>query len=389
MRRLHVLFYCFGGALFAVAGILFAGQPEHALTINPQGYYESPGVNVILFDDFYPDGHQGGLTIVQCGRRIAANGDVRLEPTPGQWAPVPAIGARSVDRAGRRISVQLWFPDSSKNKKGFNPIDYPDLRLHYTVRTEAAGGSIRLIVDLDRPLPDAWAHKVGFNLELFPGELFGEHFLMDDRPGIFPRQANDQIMRDSLGDLVVTPLATGSVFTMAPGVRSKKVIVRGISAPLQLIDERGLHNNGWFVLRSTINPGATTRAVEWLITPTPDDAWRYPPVVQVSQVGYHPNQSKFAVIELDKRTDAFAPVRLIRITADSQTVVKSDPTPVLWGNFLRYRYIRFDFSEIADEGLYKISYGATESNEFEIRRDLFARNVWQPTLEYFLPVQMC
>ena len=29
------------------------------------------------------------------------------------------------------------------------------------------------------------------------------------------------------------------------------------------------------------------------------------------------------------------------------------------------------------------------SNIFEIANDIFAKNVWQPTLDYFLPVQMC
>jgi hypothetical protein len=39
--------------------------------------------------------------------------------------------------------------------------------------------------------------------------------------------------------------------------------------------------------------------------------------------------------------------------------------------------------------LYKIQYGKIESSEFEIKKDIYARHVWQPTLEYFLPVQMC
>lgn len=85
-----------------------------ALRINEQGYYETHGLNVMMFDDFYPEGHQGGLTIVQSGKRIAANGDVRLEPTPGQWAPVPVVGKRNIDKESGTISVQLWYPDSSK-----------------------------------------------------------------------------------------------------------------------------------------------------------------------------------------------------------------------------------------------------------------------------------
>ena len=62
------------------------------LQINDEGYYELQSLNVMVFDDFYPEGHQGGLTIVQFGKRVAANGDVRIDPTPGQWSPVPNVG---------------------------------------------------------------------------------------------------------------------------------------------------------------------------------------------------------------------------------------------------------------------------------------------------------
>ena len=81
----HLVFLC---SLFFVFALVQASAQQDALRINAEGYYENRGVNVMLFDDFYPEGHQGGLTIVQAGRRIAANGDVRLEPAPGQWAPI-------------------------------------------------------------------------------------------------------------------------------------------------------------------------------------------------------------------------------------------------------------------------------------------------------------
>jgi len=365
------------------------GGGARVMKINAEGYYETPGVNVILFDDFYPDGHQGGLTIVQGGRRIAANGDLRLEPTPGQWSPVPTIGARTVDREKGTISVTLWYPDSSKDRRGFNPIEYPDLRFRYSVRTEAVDGAIRLIVDLEQPLPAAWADKVGFNLELFPGELFGEHYLMDGVSGIFPRQAGGSLKKDADGILQAVPMAVGTRIVVAPGDRSKQLSVTGAPGRLQLIDQRILHNNGWFVLRSTIPAGAAKRAIEWTITPAFMDDWKYRPVVQVSKVGYHPDQSKFAVIEADKTTRAFAPIRLVKVNGSSETVVKTVATPVPWGKFLRYAYARFDFTDVRESGLYKITYDGVESDEFEIRPDIFATHVWQPTVAYFLPVQMC
>jgi endoglucanase len=362
---------------------------DTTLRINDLGYYEGPGVNVMLFDDFYPDGHQGGLTIIQCGRRVAANGDLRLEPTPGQWSPVPKVGPRIVEKEKGAIRVRMWYPDSSKDRTGFNPIPYPDLRFSYTVTTSAVGAGIRLTVDLDSPLPPEWAGRVGFNLEIFPGEYFGEHYLMDGRPGLFPRQAEGPVTRDGDGHLQISPLAVGKRLVVAPGNREKEIRFASNGADLQLIDGRGLHNNGWYVLRSTIPAGAVTNAVEWTITPTGVRDWRYTPVVQVSQVGYHPHQTKFAVVELDRRTDTLESIQLIRIDGDSTTVVKADPSPAPWGTFLRYRYLRYDFSGVTDEGLYRVRYGKSSSNEFEIRRDIFARHVWQPTLQYFLPVQMC
>jgi endoglucanase len=32
----------------------------------------------MVFDDYYPGDHKSGLTIIQKGTRIAANGDMRL-----------------------------------------------------------------------------------------------------------------------------------------------------------------------------------------------------------------------------------------------------------------------------------------------------------------------
>jgi hypothetical protein len=44
---------------------------------------------------------------------------------------------------------------------------------------------------------------------------------------------------------------------------------------------------------------------------------------------------------------------------------------------------------LKEPGVYYISYGDVKSNIFRISNDIYDRYVWQPTLEYFLPVQMC
>ena len=176
--------------LFLAASVARAAAGDDALAINDKEYLEMAGLNVMLAHDFYPEGHQGGVGIILNGQRVATNGDLRLEPTPGQWQPIPAVGTRFVDRDAREISVRMSYPDESINRKGLNPIGYPDLKLGYVLKVKPDGRSFRIIVDLDEPLPADWVGKVGFNLELFPGILFGKSYEIGGQFGAFPRQPN-------------------------------------------------------------------------------------------------------------------------------------------------------------------------------------------------------
>ncbi len=374
-----------------IAGTAFS-QSERlsdSLHINSEGYFEMQGLNVMAYSDFYPEGHQGGITIVQFGERDAANGDVRIDPTPGQWSPVPKMGPRVVDRKDGIIKVTLWYPDSSQDGKGFNPLVYPKLNFKYTVETKAVGSGVEVTVNLDRPLPEKWSNRVGFNMELFPGSYFGKYYLMDGKSGVFPRQEDSPLYRNSQGNLEVKPMAVGKDLIVSPGDPKTEINFVSMKGNLELIDGRGLYNNGWFVIRSTIPSGETKNVVEWMISPKTDTSWRYTPVVQVSQVGYAPSQGKFAVIELDKLTESYHPIQLVRVTPDSEMVVKTDSHPVPWGDFLRYKYLKFDFTDVTAPGIYKVRYGKEESNEFQIAANVYAHNVWQPTLEFFLAEQMC
>ena len=385
--------------------------------LNNDGYFNAGGTDVMAFSDFYPEGHQGGVCVIMNGQRIATNGDIRLEATPGQWQPVPKQLSRKAE--GNRIVTTLCYPDSSRHMTGFNPMVYPDWRVNYTVSVEPQGKGILVTVDLDKPVPDFLLGKVGFNLEFFPGYLFGKPWVMDQQSGIYPQQPNAPLLQvatnrghdgdyfagkglradlaqlDGEGysplradDIISAPYAVGSKFTSRPDDRSQKLTVESFTGPLKLFDGRMNHNNGWFVLRSEIAKGATKGAVRWLITPEVDSQWRYQPVIQTSQIGYQTRQQKRIVIETDKRDNTIEPLQLVRIDADGETIVRT-VQPKVWGNFLRYRYLTADLSDVTEAGLYQLRYGNSQSSVFRIADDVYERGVWQPVVEYFLPVQMC
>jgi endoglucanase len=384
------------------------------------GYFQSLGVDVMAFDDIYPEGHQSGVSIIMHGNRVATNGDIRFEQTPGQWQPVPKQGQRELDEAANTITTSLSFPDSSKHLKGFNPMVYPDFEFNYKVTVQGEGTSVHVTVDLDRPIPDKYVGKIGFNLELFPGALFGKPWIMDNKHGIFPEQPNGPLLSlpsnyphagnfsepDATADLqllsggnkgynpmiaddlIADPYAIGRRFTVRPDDPYNRFTIESKGTDLKLYDGRMNHNNGWFVISSEVPAGATNQAIQWVITPNVVEDWSYPAVVQTSQVGYHPGQAKTAIIELDKRESKREKAVLFKITETGEKEVVSAEGQE-WGQFLRYNYVKFDFTAIREEGLYKVRYGSSESSIFRIANDVYDRGVWQPVLEYFLPVQMC
>ena len=386
----------FPAAVISALTLLFLSFTEStqhaqraALLLNDQEYFEMPGLNVMAFQDIYPEGHQSGVVIIQNGVRVTTNGDLRLDPTPGQWQPMPKQDKRVVNKQGNEITTWLSYPDPSRNRKGFNPIDYPDLNLSYQVRVRGEGQGVRIVVDLDRPLPPAFVGKVGFNFELYPAALFGKSWYLGTQSGIFPRQPNGPDMQDRDGEIQPVPMATGRRLSVAPEAESQRLIIESRTGDLQLLDGRNKHNNGWFVVRSLVPAGAGKSAIEWVVTPHAIPDWKYQPVVHVSQVGYHPHQQKIAVIELDNSDGAPDLLHVKRISEDGgfEEVVSGKPAD--WGKFLRYRYLQFDFTKVTKPGMYVVEYRNFRTQPFQISADVYKRGIWQPVIEYFLPVQMC
>ena len=374
----------------------FAASPvAQTLQLNEREYYEADGVNVLVFsnqyDGMFYDEKNAGIELIHHGIRTATNGGVRLQNTPEQWDLIPSVVSRTVDAATGAIDVTLRYEDYD-----------------FTAMLHAApeGDGLRVSVDLPEAVPAELVGKAGFNLEFLPSTYFRKTYLMDGRPSVFPRypagptrveplankvpQYNGQTTFDDRGldqFIVPEPLATGRTFVLAPEDPENRVVIQSEDADLMLFDGRVLAQNGWYVVRSLLPEGRTGRVLEWVVTPNATPGWTREPVVQFSQVGYAPAQEKVAVVELDPRDTPLATATLHRITPEGEHVEAYVGPATEWGEYTRYRYLTFDFSEVTEPGVYAIQYGDQTTNPFIIKEDVYA-DVWHPTMDVFFPVQM-
>ncbi|GAA4780742.1 hypothetical protein GCM10023219_31030 [Stakelama sediminis] len=345
------------------------------LKVSPQQTLETQGLSVIIdqnkFSPIFFDEKNAGIQIILHGDRIATDGDVRLNPTPEQWDPVPAFLDRRLGSEPNQVIVH-----SAYKKQG----------LDYHVSVTAEGDGFRIAVNLDKPLPADLAGKAGFNLDFIPTAYFGKTYMMDGAPGLFPRDPDGPMKKDGSGDPM--PLASGGKsITLSPEDPKTRVTITSDGAPLALYDARNRAQNGWFVVRSMIPAGAKDNAVVWHVRPHVIKDWVRQPVVSYNQAGYTPDRSKVAMIELDPHFKAPAEATLVRLTEDGtpQPVLTAKVKP--WGKWLRYDYAAFDFSSVHTPGLYAISYAGHTTDPFPISPKAYA-HIWQTSLDTYLAEQM-
>ena len=53
------------------------------------------------------------------------------------------------------------------------------------------------------------------------------------------------------------------------------------------------------------------------------------------------------------------------------------------GDFQRYHYLQFDFTEVTEEGLYQVMYGDAASGVPHCQRCVGQEGIWQAEVEYF------
>jgi endoglucanase len=363
-------------ALLVVAATDSVVAQSDSLVLNDKEYFSKQGLDVLVFNNVYDglfsDAKIAGVELIHHGVRTATNGDVRLSATPEQWDPTPAVKERTVDRRTGAIAVRLH---------------YPQHQFEYIVRAQPSETGLALKVVLDRPLPAALEGKAGFNLEFLPSAYFERNYVIDQNSGTFPLYPFGPSARDSQGETTRRALATGHALTLAPEDPERRVTITSKDAELGLFDGRNQAQNGWFVVRSVLPAGKSGTVLEWTLTANSIANWTRPAVIGHSQVGYHLDQQKRAVIETDPNAPAPTSATLSRVNANGEKTNVFSATPQLWGNYLRYRYYTFDFSTVREPGLYVIETAGQRTHAFRIARDVFA-SAWQPTLDVYFPVAM-
>ena len=384
-----------GFSLCLLVSVLFSVHGYcQQLQLNELEYFEKQGVNVLVFSNQYNgmffDEKTAGIELIHHGVRTATGGAVRLQNTPEQWDLIPEVVERKIDKSNSCIEVTLRYESYDFDSR---------------IKVEPDGNGITIRVYLDKPLPDELKGKAGFNLEFLPASYFEKTYLADGKPGIFPLYPSSNTVLNPVNEkipqfaghttfedrgkgefIVPKPLAEGKTLVLAPEDPERCVKIHSESE-VMLFDGRILAQNGWFVVRSLLPDKKTGEVLTWYVEPHAIPAWKRVPVIGFSQVGYLPEQKKVAVIELDKNDAPLKTASLFKVKEDGQIIEKLSRDIETWGRYLRYNYIKFDFSSVNEPGLYFIQYGDQKTNTFPIASDVYD-HIWHPTSDIWFPVQM-
>jgi len=374
---------------------IYGFSQQTGFKLNDLGVFKKHGVDLMIYNDSYNSGgffdeKVNGIEMIQHGVRTVTGGAVRLSPTPEQWDLTPTVTDRKIDASGNTALITLYYKEFDFSSK---------------IKVEAKDNGCLITVILDRPLPKKLEGKASMNIEFLPAIYFKKTYMMDNQMGIFPLVASGPVVSDAFSEKIpqfnnlltserfgntyakATPFALGKKLVLSPDDPKSLVTIASLTGEIGLVDGRNLASNGWFVVRELIPAGKTGNVVQWTFNPNSVSDWIREPVISHSQVGYHPDQQKVAVIELDANDKALPTATLYRINEDGKQVKVLDGKLANAGKFLRYNYLKFDFSTVKTTGIYKIQYGNVVTEPFPIGKNVY-EGIWHPTLDIWLPVQM-
>lgn len=371
---------------FIAIGLFFQLQAqENTIRINKMGYLSCKGFSMFVYHNNYFVGKQGAIELIKHDKRLITNGMVvyKLENTSGNhgkpevfYEPIPKTQKpeRIVDKKQNTITV---------------PFHYKALNLKYDLKLQPNGMTV-IIKVVFKKIPDN-LKEISFDMELFPGFFRGKSFAFENKTGLFPLHFQSAVKKTK-DDIIPEPLGRGKELYLAPEDKNLNLFVSVKNGEMLLLDTRSHTNHNLFTVKAIIDlEEAEKNGFEMKIDPKISPDYMKKPVIGYSQIGYHPEQKKEIVIEVDtnyvndKKLSLF---KLNKKTGEFDKIKSAIPT--LWGRYNRYNYLIFDITQQKEEGLYYIAFNnLNRTNAFAINKEVYANGAWQPALETFIPVQMC
>jgi len=335
------------------------------IEMKPEGYFETPGFAFLVYHNDYLVGKRGGLQMFLHGKRVADAGEVVCLTAYGRYLDFNSkeVGDRIVDTE-RGLSI---IPGKIKQ-----------VDLLYKLECSTDGKSIFIAVKLDKSVDWNKISSLMLKLEIYPREYRYKTYRAGNITGYFAERY--------MGKMMLVPSA--KEILIAPEDNLRAFTISSEDAVLSLIDGRGMGNINGFIVYATLPSKSPKQNFSIKITPRVNPEWRREPVIQVSQVGYHPFQKKLAVLELDSRTRDIQEVKLFYLDKDGKKKPVKSKKPVNWGPLFNYVYYTSDFTDIKKPGQYYLIYDSQQVGPITISHDVY-KETWHPTMDVFFPVQMC
>lgn len=348
--------------LFLSISLCFSSE----IKIKPEGYFETPGFAFLVYHNDYIVGKRGGLQMFLHGKRVMDAGEVVCSTGLGPLLDYNAkdVGGRNVDEKNRSSTIHGKFLSVDTD---YNLICHTD------------GRSIILTVELDKPID--WAKIANFMLkfEIYPNDYKYKTYRSEDTLGYFAERFMGKEMLISRSEKI----------QIAPEDDLRALTIEAEeNCVLSLTDGRGRGNHAGYTVFVKLIHRSPSKSFKAKITPRINPNWRRDPVIQFSQLGYHPKQRKQAVLELDPRSAPAEKMRLSRLAANGEKIILKETDPEKWGEMFDFTYYTFDFTEITEPGQYLLEYKNQASGPILIHPNVY-REAWHPTMDVFFPVQMC
>ncbi|MCF8361265.1 MAG: glycoside hydrolase family 9 protein [Prolixibacteraceae bacterium] len=359
--------------IFVAFCFLGASAFANNFTVNKQGLITNGIYSIIVFQNNYAVGKQSGIELFKNNTRLASNGTLVVELKNGEIIKQGEISGRKT--VGDN-TVMLDYSISAH-------------QLNFTIKVTANNNAIHVHAQPNEGSEMAKVEKVYFEMDFYFGYYAGKTFMAGDEMGILPHDYLGGTYLEN-GTVKTKYLAKSDTITLAPEDEFYRLAINGgENNQVALYDGRYNHKIGWFRVQ-TLSEWEPDNEVIFEVKTTSNTKIDNTPRVIYPEIGYHTNQPKDILLEFDYPVEQIKEGKLLKLSSSGAEQVIKTAKPEYWGQYYNYHYLVFTFDEIVENGLYRFEYGqGVSSDHFMVAHDIYSKNIWQPTLTSFMPVQMC